>query len=551
MSATDGGRTGKREAREITLVFPHQLFEHHPALQRERLVILVEDSLFFGDPSYPLRFHKHKLLLHFATMEHYAATLRTRGYAVRTVCYRRGLTFPRVAETELAGVREIHLCDVTDDVLQRRIVRAARTIGSTVHWYESPGFLSPQDWLQDQLTGHNRARDEAGPRPPRLQQFYIAQRRRMGILLAPESPNSPGSRGEPGPIGGRWSFDSQNRKPWPARTPPPPEPVARYDTAAASLLAAAAKRVNREFARNPGTTDSFWYPVTHQGARDGLHCFLQQRLPLFGPYEDAIASNGTVLYHSVLTPMLNIGLLTPQQVLDALDQLHPLSSAAAGRDSTIPTDLLPGIEGFVRQVIGWREYIRGVYLYYGVRQRTGNFWRHQLPMPGSFYRGDTGILPLDTVIQRVLDRSYCHHIERLMILGNMMLLCEIEPDEVYRWFMELFVDAYDWVMVPNVYGMSQFADGGLLATKPYISGANYIRKMSDYPRGQWEETWTALFWRFLHRHRSYFAEQPRMGMLVRRLDREPNQTAVHRERAERFLQRLHGDSPGQVPPSRL
>lgn len=544
-----------------TLVFPHQLFENHPALDRDRSVILVEDSLFFGDPRYPLRFHKHKLILHCATMEHYAALLRSRGYSVEILRYRPQATFADLAAAKVgvetapaagavpmpAGTREIHLCHVSDDVLHRRILKMAQRNGITLRWYESPGFLSPSDWLREQLVqeespGEGTATGEA-LRPPRMHHFYIAQRRRMGILLTRKS------GGAIAPAGGRWSFDTENRRPWPARTPVPPEPAVSRSTADAALLAAARKRVDREFPDNPGSSHTFWYPLTHQAARDWLLSFLRDRFPLFGPYEDAIAREGTVLYHSVLTPMLNTGLLTPAEVLAALDREFPLlgdipdgrlgsftvSGPVASPDVTT---LLPGLEGFIRQVIGWREYIHGVYRYYGVRQRTANFWNQRQPMPEAFYTATTGIAPVDTVIRRVLDRSYCHHIERLMVLGNVMLLCEIDPEAVYRWFMELFIDAYDWVMVPNVYGMSQFADGGLLATKPYISGANYIRKMGDYPRGAWEDTWTALFWRFLHRHRSFFAEQPRMGMLVRQLDRDGDRTEAHLRGAEKFLRHL-------------
>lgn len=510
-------------SRELTLVFPHQLFEHHPALHRERIVNLVEDSLFFGDPVYPVRFHKHKLVLHIAAMEHYADLLRNRGYRVEVTRYRPDQTIvDTMLELRRVGAHSpvIHLCRVTDDILERRIVRAAERTGFSLHWYETPLFLSPRGWLEDQL---------AGERPPRMQQFYIKQRRRLGILLEPSSASERSSDADRStdperPVGGRWSFDTENRKPWPARTQPPPEPFCPPTV----QVDRATHRVDREFPDHPGSTATFWYPVTHHDARRWLDRFLEERLARFGLYEDAICTTGTVLYHSVLSPLLNIGLLTPEEILLELDRRRLLSA-------DVPVEALPAVEGFLRQVVGWREYIRGVYLHHGVRQRTANHWSHRRKMPTAFYSGETGLLPADTVIRRVTDRSYAHHIERLMILGNLMLLCEIDPDQVYRWFMEFFIDAYDWVMVPNVYGMSQYADGGLLATKPYISGANYIRKMSDYPRGRWEDTWTALFWRFLHRHRSYFANQPRMGMLMRRFERDPDRMGRHRSTAEAFL----------------
>ena len=160
-------------------------------------------------------------------------------------------------------------------------------------------------------------------------------------------------------------------------------------------------------------------------------------------------------------------------------------------------------------------------------------------MPAAFYTATTGIEPVDDAIRTVLQTGYCHHIERLMVLGNFMLLCEIDPDEVYRWFMELFIDAYDWVMVPNVYGMSQFADGGLMSTKPYISSSNYILKMSNYSKGDWQATWDGLFWRFMHTHRDFFLKNPRLSMLVRTFDKMTSQKQnAHLQHAEAYLAQL-------------
>lgn len=200
---------------------------------------------------------------------------------------------------------------------------------------------------------------------------------------------------------------------------------------------------------------------------------------------------------------------------------------------------LNSLEGFIRQVIGWREYMRGVYRLTGRQQRCRNFWGHTHPMPRALYQGTTGIDPVDTVIRRVLRHAYCHHIERLMVLGNFMLLCEIHPDAVYRWFMELFIDAYDWVMVPNVYGMSQFADGGLSTTKPYISGSNYILKMSNFRKGAWCAVWDALYWRFIDLHRDFFAMNPRMSVMVKQCDRLGPRLAEHHRTANAFLEQFH------------
>ena len=267
--------------------------------------------------------------------------------------------------------------------------------------------------------------------------------------------------------------------------------------------------------------------MTHEEAAKWLGDFLDERLALFGDFEDAISKEEAFLFHGVLTPMLNIGLLTPDQIIDQV---------VAKCDDVS----LNSLEGFLRQVMGWREFIRLVYVHAGSRQRTTNAWSLSRSLPDSFYTGSTGIVPFDQSIQRTLKYAYCHHIERLMVLGNFMLLCDIDPNSVYRWFMELFIDAYDWVMVPNVYGMSQHADGGLMTTKPYISGSSYILKMSDYAKGDWCAVWDALYWRFIDREREFFSGNPRMRVMVGQLDRMGSKLDHHREVAERFLEKLHG-----------
>ena len=224
--------------------------------------------------------------------------------------------------------------------------------------------------------------------------------------------------------------------------------------------------------------------------------------------------------------MLNLGLLDPRDVIDRI---------LARRDH-VP---LNSLEGFVRQVIGWREFIRGIYQYRGTAIRKTNFWDFDRPMPASFYDGTTGIPPVDRVIRQVLADGWCHHIERLMVLGNFMLLCRIRPDDVYQWFMELFVDAYDWVMVPNVYGMSQFADGGTFTTKPYLSGSNYVLKMSDEAKGPWCEVWDGLFWNFIGDHTEFFLSSPRMSMMARTwMKLSPAKQDAHRKAAQTFLATL-------------
>lgn len=246
----------------------------------------------------------------------------------------------------------------------------------------------------------------------------------------------------------------------------------------------------------------------------------------FGDYEDAIVQDEEILFHSCLSPLLNIGLLTPRQVIDETIKFN--------KKHKVP---LNSLEGFIRQLIGWREFIRGIYHTVGEKQRKRNFFKHNRKLSTPFYQGTTGVTPIDVAIKKVLKNGYVHHIERLMVLGNFFLLCGISPNEVYRWFMELFIDSYDWVMVPNVYGMSQYSDGGMMTTKPYFSGSNYILKMSDFKKAPWCEVWDALFWEFLIKHDRFFAKQPRLSFLHQHSKKKRRDPQLHKL-AQSFLDRL-------------
>lgn len=471
---------------EISLVYPHQLFMPHPTFAEGRVVWLVEDPLFFGnDPKWPLVMHGQKLVLHRASMEAYAEELEKAGHKVRRV------ENPDATEEDSAelleralpkAVKIVHVVDVCDDVLDRRLRRFAKDRGVELVVHPSPNFLSPDDFLRKHL---------AGKAKPFMARFYQAQRIRMGILLEDDG----------SPAGGRWSFDEDNRKKLPKNHAVPDEPRVKIG----GHVQDAMKWVERRFPDHAGALEDFRWPVTRKDAEEWLEIFLKERFAEFGAYEDAISVRHAFLHHGALTPMLNIGLLDPLKVVE-----RALSYAA--RSGKVP---LNSLEGFVRQVIGWREFIRGMYLHGGVAMRNGNYWKFRRKMPASFYDGTTGIAPVDRVIRQVLAEGWCHHIERLMVLGNFFLLCRIRPDDVYRWFMEMFVDAYDWVMVPNVYGMSQFADGGSFTTKPYLSGSNYIRKMSDEPAGDWCAIWDALFWTFIADEAEFFSANPRLSMMVR------------------------------------
>jgi deoxyribodipyrimidine photolyase-related protein len=492
----------------VSFVFPHQLFRKHPALQKGRPVYLVEEDLFFNQ----YRFHKKKLVLHRASMQYYKAALEQKGYIVNYIdAAKEKNGVAAVVNSLPEKVKQIHYADVTDDWLQRRLQKAATQRNIFLVSYQTPYFLNAADevneWL-DQQKGYHQT------------DFYIHQRKRRQLLLEPNGK----------PLGGKWTYDSENRQRFPKNAKPPLISLPHNQ----KFLPEAIEYVEKHFTKNYGNTEppfykaKGFYPVTHKEAEIWLDDFLQSRFQHFGAYEDAMVPSEALLYHSCLTPMLNTGLLTPQQVLDkALD---------AAVEYKVP---LNSLEGFVRQLTGWREFIRIVYEREGRRQRTQNFWDFNRKIPESFWNGTTGIEPVDVVIKKILQNGYCHHIERLMVLGNFMLLCEFHPDEVYRWFMELFVDAYDWVMVPNTYGMISFADGGLMMTKPYISSSNYLMKMGPWNKGPWQGVWDGLFWRFMHKHRDFFLQNPRLGMLLKHFDKMPEaKQNEHLLVAETFLHSL-------------
>ena len=493
---------------EISLVYPHQLFADHPAIQPGRPVALIEDPLFFGtDPRWPLRVHRQRQVLHRASMSSYAAGLKERGWQV--LHQRHDAAVDTGAHLELlrkAGYRHFHLADPVDDLLERRLHAFVQRHDCRLTTLATPMHLTPSSVLEEHF-GRGKK--------PFMAKFYEMQRKRLGVLLEPDG----------GPLGGRWSYDAENRKKLPKGISVPDVP----SCSPSSFVLSAQQQLAEEALPYLGCAETFAYPVTHSDAERWLDQFLEVRFQQFGAYEDAISTQHRVMWHGVLTPMLNIGLLTPQQVLD-----RTLARAELG---DIP---LNSLEGFIRQIIGWREFMAAMYRRHGVTMRTSNFWNFDdAQIPEAFYTGSTGLPPIDDAIRHALDTGYCHHIERLMLLGNLMLLCGFHPNRIYTWFMELFVDAYDWVMVPNVYGMSQFADGGIFTTKPYISGSNYVRKMSDYRKGPWCEIWDGLFWSFIHRHDTFFRSQYRLAMMARNLDRMGIETLKnHRKNADQFLESL-------------
>ncbi|MFC4255520.1 cryptochrome/photolyase family protein [Altererythrobacter xixiisoli] len=359
-----------------------------------------------------------------------------------------------------------------------------------------------------------------------MEWFYRGMRQRTGLLMTDGKPE-----------GGRWNFDKENRKPaqrdllMPRPISCPPDAITR------DVIAL----VEDRFAGNPGSLSGFDYAVTAADAERQAANFLAHALPQFGDYEDAMLTGERFLWHSILSPYINSGLIDPIELCRRAEREYIEGRAP-----------LNSVEGYIRQIIGWREYMRGIYWREGPGYVDRNFLDHRRPLPGWYWTGKTEMHCLSEAIGQTLATAHAHHIQRLMVTGNFALLIGADPKQVHRWYLEVYLDAYEWVELPNTLGMSQFGDGGLLGTKPYVSSGGYINRMSDYCGhcrydvkqrvGEDACPFNALYWHFLDRHRERLGSNQRLAMPYRNWDRQSDAVREEtRAQAEAFLQQLGGD----------
>ena len=478
-------------------LFPIKFYASLP----HKLVFMAEDV---GLATH-YKYHKHKIAFFFASMRSYADELRELKF---------NLTYMELSDISFIDglksfvkknkVSKICMAEVQDKFFESLLVSFFKENNITHEFLESPMFLCPRTEFKKYLLKHPK---------PFMKSFYEKERKRLSILLTPSGT----------PVGGQWSFDDENRK----KAPKVLTNLKILEHPKDVTLNEVIKLINKKFPSHPGSLDNFWLPVNRKESLKTLKHFLKNHLADFGSYQDAITTRDPFLFHSMISPMLNNGLITPQEVIE-----HTLKTMS--ENSEIP---LHSVEGFLRQILGWREFVRGIYQNFSEKEENTNFFNHQRKLSSHWYDGTTGILPVDDAIKKANKYGYCHHIERLMILSNIMLLSEIDPKEVHRWFMEMFVDSADWVMGPNVYGMGQFSDGGLFATKPYISGSNYILKMSDYKKNdEWTNIWDGLYWRFIDKHSVFFSKNHRMNMMVKLSEKmDPDKKLKLFEFAEIFI----------------
>ncbi|WP_213881804.1 cryptochrome/photolyase family protein [Pseudomonas sp. dw_358] len=465
--------------------------------------------------------HPQKIALIFSAMRHFAEALRQRGVEVHYVELDDADNSASVPGEllrwqALLGPGEVHLTECGD----WRLEQSLKDSGVPIQWHADTRFLCSREGFQ---------RWAADKKQLRMEFFYREMRRKSGLLL----------NGDGTPVGGSWNFDADNRKPLPKKITASYPLHFANDAITQRVLALVAER----FTDHYGALTTFDYPVTHGDAQQLWAAFLDYGLAAFGDYQDAMASDEPYLFHARISAALNIGLLDLRQLCSDVE--------AAYWSGTVP---LNAAEGFIRQLIGWREYVRGVYWLKMPDYAQGNLFGNTRALPEFYWTGDTRMNCMRQAIGQSLKHAYAHHIQRLMVTGNFALLAGIVPRDICEWYLAIYMDAFDWVELPNTLGMVMHADGGYLGSKPYCASGQYIKRMSDYCRDcayKVSESTTedacpfnALYWHFLMRHRNTLGRNQRLAMVYKNLARmpEPKQQALW-ERGQTLLARLDANEP--------
>ena len=465
-----------------------------------------------------------RIAIFLAAMRHFRDALRARGFTVhyRALDEHAHPTLEAALTADLAALKPAKLIAVKPGEWRLAQSLPAACAQAGVPWIEYPDRHFYCD-------GDDFAHWAGTRKEYRLEFFYRWLRKREGVLM---------ENGQP--VGGQWNFDHDNRGTFDRRGPgllPAPRAFAPDATTREVI-----KLVRTRFAGHPGQLDAFDWPLDAAQAREALDDFIAHRLPLFGRYQDALWEGEPWLYHSRLSAAMNLKLLSPRTVVDA--------AVREWREGRAPIE---AVEGFVRQILGWREYVRGVYWQRMPGFLDDNALDAQAPLPGFFWTGDTDMACLRDALRQTLDLGYAHHIQRLMVTGLFALLLGVRPREVHEWYLAVYVDAVEWVELPNVLGMSQYADGGRMVSKPYAASGNYIRKMSnhcagcrfkpDVAVGPEACPYTTLYWDFLARHEARFAKHPRTALQWRNLGRKPaDELARIRAQAVQLRAGLAADS---------
>ncbi len=446
-----------------------------------------------------VKHHQKKITLLFSAMRHYAEQLREQGWQVH---YSR-LDDPANTGSLVAEVARLAALLGCQQVVAT-LAGEQRLVDEMQSWQQHSGL--PVELREDDrfLASHDDfVQWAAGRKQLRMEYFYRDMRRRYQILLDGDQP-----------VGGAWNYDSDNRKPAPADLAAV-EPLRFVPDAITSEVQGL---VAEHFDDHPGSAEGFHFAVTREQTLEVLEHFIGLSLPLFGDYQDAMVEGEPWLFHSHISFYLNCGLLLPLECIEAAERAY--------RNGRAP---LNAVEGFIRQILGWREYVRGIYWLKMPDYKTANFFNAQRPLPALYWGAQTQMNCLAQCVGETLDNAYAHHIQRLMVLGNFALLAGLAPSEVNDWYLAVYADAYEWVELPNVTGMVLFADGGVVASKPYAAGGAYISRMSNYCKnchykvkersGERGCPFNYLYWDFLARHRDQLGNNPRLGMIYRSYDK--------------------------------